>query len=586
MLEKLGKITAQTIKQSLNIPKEIPNKDQILIKLWQSSRLSKQEILKAIGKTEDQWEEAIRINSTPSLFTCIRILLASYDTITFSFGKPKEEALFCIHIDSLDTNIIEDITKIINTYKSALGNKYATTIKKCGTPTQICISNNTMIQKSFDTHKNDINKIHKHLYALGVAVEIENKRTNKQQAQDNINKTKTETEPTKNEHIEKEPITENEQYPFSEYQASLILRMTPQKLGMILKRNTSKLFHIVQIHNEDFKQNEDKSYRISRKGILRIAKEYEAARSTTQRKIKETLENPPYTIPEAAKILGIPSLKLISFINDAIYKINQNEKIILTNIYDKTTKHILKSDIEKLKALFLENTQSNIQKEQPKNIIPQTKSEEGFKENMPTRKKEQFFLTKRESEDIMDFINLYRETYGDEGRPKDEPLFQKEKTSLEEAYETILAYSPNINKADTEINIGNHYTEISRRYYKLQYGENFTYKNKKFAFEQDKETNTTYLELKDTTQRENITMFINNILMGTEPLEIIKEKFKPTDGEKYKTYDMFRKEFIILTKGEDPMIDLFQEEKGLVFRPEDELTKEDIINIIKNKQNN
>ena len=68
--------------------------------------------------------------------------------------------------------------------------------------------------------------------------------------------------------------------------------------------------------------------------------------------------------------------------------------------------------------------------------------------------------------------------------------------------------------------------------------------------------------------------------------KVTKEKFKPANGEKYKTYDMFRKEFTIITKGDDPMIDMFQEEKGLIFRPDDELTKEDIINIIKSQQKN
>lgn len=586
MLEKLNKITAQTIKQVIENSQDIPTMlgtEQILTTLWQISGLTKEEIIKAAGKTEEQWKNAIRTNNIPSLFTCMRIILNSSTNTKLFLGRDTKQALFYISINSLSENIIEEIKQIINTYKAALGSQYAAAIRKCGTPTQLCISNNMAIQRNFDPHKNDINKIHKHLSALGIAIEITKEYKNNE---------KSKSERTNISDDDKQTLKTNyntQQYPFSEYQASIILRMTPQKLSTIMRKPSSDIFHTVKIHIEDFKQKEDKNYQISKKGIQRIAKEYKASPSTTQKKIKEMLENPVYTISETAKIIGVPETQLIDFIENNINEINKENKIIITNFYDKISKHILRSDTDKLKKLFLQitNLEDNKAKQQSetfkvknKNITP-----EGTV-NMPNRKKEQFFLTAREYEDIMEFINLYRETYGDEGRPKDEPLFQNGKTSLEDAYDTILAYSPTKEKADAEINIGNHYAEISRKYYKLQYGEKFTYKNKKFAFEKNQATNTTYLESKDETLRENVTTYINNILLGTEPLEVTKEKFKPANGEKYKTYDMFRKEFIIITKGDDPMIDMFQEEKGLIFRPDDELTKEDIINIIKSQQKN
>ena len=519
MLEKLNKITVQTIKQVLENSQNastLLSKEQALATLLQISGMTKEETMKAAGKTEEQWDNAIRTESIPSLFTCMRIILNSPKNVSLLFGRNKNEALFFITINSFDQNIADEIIQAVNAYKSALGNQYTSTIRKCGIPTQICISNNTAIQKNFNTHKNDINKIHKHLSALGIAAEIIRKPKNEKQSEAKSSDVLLENgaQVLKDEN-------KATHYPFTEYQASIILRMTPQKLSTIMRKTSSDIFHTVKIHIEDFKQKEDKSYQISKKGIQRIAKEYKASPSTTQKKIKEMLENPVYTIAETAEITGIPTAELARFIEENIDEINKEKKIIITNFYDKTTKHILSSDTSKLKELFLKkNILKHGQIKQQANVQGKNTTEEG-KPHMPNRKKEQFFLTAREYEDIMEFINLYRETYGDEGRPKDEPLFQNGKTSLEDAYNTILAYSPTKEKADAEINIGNHYAEISRQYYKLQYGEKFTYKNKKFVFEKNEATNTTYLESKDETLRENVTTYINNILLGTEPLEVV-----------------------------------------------------------------
>ena len=401
MLKKISKITNQTIKNTLSLPKELAGKEKVLNNLWNISGLTKDEVLTNTGKTKEQWEKSIKTGEIPNIFICQRIIFTAKNKMVFQLGRPKEQALFYIKLNSMFENIAEDIIKAVNTYRSALGNQYSSTIKRCGTQTLICISTNENITKRFDTHKNTIDKIHQILYSLGITLEIANnkfleepsKETQKllqpepgkekiepieeadkarQKGQEIFQKLFLDSQPkpkvnteTQNKETESLPETKKDlrtslDETFTEYQASWILRMPQNRLHTIIVRYNSKIYEYVRTHPEDFILQTDKTYKITRRGILKISYAYNAANSTTQKKIKNMITDPIYTIEEAAGFLNADADSLKKFVKQNIRNINRDEagnlkpqKIINNNIYDEASMYIRRSGLQELKELFM-----------------------------------------------------------------------------------------------------------------------------------------------------------------------------------------------------------------------------------------